>query len=88
MFGLLVVDVIVRGWAGGCAPTPFRVAVGQVASAYYFLHFLVILPWISRIETPLPLPDSISSSVLHGEVAEAAPLGQKKPRRGSVATAG
>jgi ubiquinol-cytochrome c reductase cytochrome b subunit len=80
--------VIILGWAGGFAPTPFRVAVGQIASAYYFLHFLVILPWISRVEKPLPLPDSISSSVLGGDVVEAAPVAQKKPRRGSVATAG
>jgi len=34
------------------------------------------------------LPTSISDSVLHGEEAEAAPAGQTKPRRGSVATAG
>jgi len=47
----------------------------------------VILPLVSRFETTLPLPNSISESVLHGEQAEAAPVGQK-PRRGSVATAG
>jgi len=53
---------------------------------YYFLHILVILPLVSRFETPLPLPSSISESVLHGETAEAAPVGSK-PRRGSAATA-
>jgi ubiquinol-cytochrome c reductase cytochrome b subunit len=62
------------------------VAVSQIASAYYFLHFLVILPLVSRFETPLPLPSSISESVLHGEKAEAAPAGSA-PRGGSVATA-
>jgi len=36
---------------------------------------------------PLPLPSSISESVLHGEEAEAAPAGQAKRRGGSVATA-
>jgi ubiquinol-cytochrome c reductase cytochrome b subunit len=87
-FWLLVIDVLILGWAGGSAPTPARIAVSQLASAYYFLHFLVILPLVSAFETPLPLPKSISDSVLHGEEAEAAPAGQKKPRRGSVATAG
>jgi len=85
-YWLLVLDVVILGWAGGFSPTPLRVAIGQVATAYYFLHFLVVLPLVSRLETPLPLPKSITDSVLHGEAAEAAPLGQP-PRRGSVATA-
>jgi ubiquinol-cytochrome c reductase cytochrome b subunit len=79
--------VILLGWAGGGAPTPLRNAVGQICAAYYFLHFLVILPIVSKFETPLPLPNSITESVLHGEAAEAAPAGQTKKRGGSVATA-
>jgi len=86
-FWLLVVDVIVLGYIGGAPINATRVAIGQFASAYYFLHFLVILPLVSAFETPLPLPNSITESVLHGEVAEAAPAGQTRPRRGSVATA-
>ena len=86
-FFLLVIDVLLLGWAGGGAPTPLRNAIGQVCGAYYFLHFLVILPLVSRLETTLPLPNSISESVLHGETVEAAPAGQKKKRGGSVATA-
>ena len=85
-FWLLVIDVIVLGWVGGSPVKPLTVAVGQIASAYYFLHFLVILPLVSAFETPLPLPRSISESVLHGEEAEAAPIGPK-PRRPKTATA-
>ena len=85
-FWLLVIDVVVLGWAGGGAPTPFRNAIGQICAAYYFLHFLVILPLVSRFETTLPLPNSISESVLHGEAAEAAPLGQATKRGASAAT--
>ena len=86
-FWLLVIDVILLGWAGGGAPTPFRNAIGQISAAYYFLHFLVILPLVSAFETPLPLPRSITHSVLHGEEAEAAPAGGSKPRRTKTATA-
>ena len=43
------------------------VAISQIASAYYFAHFLIILPLVSKFERPLPLPNSISESVLHGE---------------------
>jgi len=87
-FWLLVLDVLILGYIGGAPINWWRVALGQFASAYYFIHFLVILPLVSAFETPLPLPSSISESVLHGETQEAAPLGQNKPRRGSTATAG
>jgi ubiquinol-cytochrome c reductase cytochrome b subunit len=85
-FWVLVIDVIALGWVGGSPVKPLTVAVGQIAAAYYFLHFLVILPLVSAFETPLPLPRSISESVLHGEEAEAAPAGSK-PRRTKTATA-
>ena len=55
------------------------VAISQIAAAYYFAHFLIILPLVSKYETPLPLPNSISESVLHGEKQEAAPIGQTTP---------
>ncbi|HYN45786.1 MAG TPA: cytochrome b, partial [Allosphingosinicella sp.] len=36
-------------------------------------HFLIILPILSMVEKTLPLPNSITESVLHGEAEEAAP---------------
>jgi ubiquinol-cytochrome c reductase cytochrome b subunit len=74
-----VLDVVVLTWAGGSVPTPLVVAVSQLATAYYFAHFLIILPLVSKFERPLPLPNSISESVLHGEQQEAAPIGQTAP---------
>ena len=50
-FWLLVVDVVILGYVGGAPITPFRTALGQAAAAYYFLHFLVILPLVSTFET-------------------------------------
>src|SRR5687768_6081196 len=79
-FWILLIDIALLGWAGGSPATPTVVAVSQVATAYYFLHFLVILPLVSSFERPLPLPDSITSSVLHGEKQEAAPAGMPTPR--------
>jgi ubiquinol-cytochrome c reductase cytochrome b subunit len=87
-FWILVLDVILLGYIGGAPISPRNIALGQAAAAYYFLHFLVILPLVSKFETTLPLPSSITDSVLHGEAAEAAPAGQSKPRGGSVVTAG
>jgi ubiquinol-cytochrome c reductase cytochrome b subunit len=84
-FWILVVDVLVLGWVGGSPVKPLTVAVGQIAATYYFLHFLVILPLISKFETPLPLPNSISESVLHGEKQESAPAGSGQPGVTTVA---
>ena len=76
-FWLLVVDILILGTCGVKPPEGGWVLLGQLSSAYYFAHFLIILPIVSRIERPLPLPNSISESVLHGEAQEAAPIGQQ-----------
>ena len=66
----LVIDVAVLGYCGGSpAEEPF-VMISQIASIYYFLHFLVILPIVSSIEQPEPLPFSITEAVL-GKDAQA-----------------
>jgi len=40
------------------------VMISQIASIYYFAHFLIILPLVSSIEKPEPLPFSITEGVL------------------------
>ncbi|MEJ6595475.1 cytochrome b/b6 [Parasphingorhabdus sp.] len=62
-FVILVIDVLVLGYCGGApAAEPF-VMISQLAAAYYFAHFLIILPLLSRLEKPEPLPNSITESV-------------------------
>ncbi len=61
---VFVVDVVVLGYVGGKPPSGMNVVIGQVCTAYYFLHFLVILPILGKMEKPLPLPESISNPVL------------------------
>jgi ubiquinol-cytochrome c reductase cytochrome b/c1 subunit len=65
-FWLLVIDCVVLGYIGGQVAEEPYVTIGQIATLYYFLHFLVILPVLGLIEKPLPLPKSISESVLGG----------------------
>jgi ubiquinol-cytochrome c reductase cytochrome b subunit len=74
-FWILVGAVLVLGWCGGLPPQEPYVMISQLATMYYFAHFLIILPLLSVLERTLPLPNSISESVLHGEEAEAAPYG-------------
>jgi ubiquinol-cytochrome c reductase cytochrome b subunit len=72
-FLILILDVVVLGYCGGSPAEEPYVMISQVATAYYFAHFLIILPILSIVERTKPLPNSISESVLHGEAAEAAP---------------
>ena len=60
----LIIDAIVLGYCGGSpAEEPF-VMISQIAAIYYFAHFLIILPIVSAIERPDPLPFSITEAVL------------------------
>ncbi len=63
MYGLLPC-IAILGYCGGAAAEEPFVMISQLASAYYFAHFLIILPIISRIERTDPLPNSITEAVL------------------------
>ncbi len=63
-FWVLVADVILLGYCGGKPAEEPYLMISQLASMYYFLHFFVIVPLVSSIERPDPLPFSITESVL------------------------
>jgi len=63
-FWFLVVDCLVLGYVGANPPEGFLVWLGRIATLYYFFHFVILLPLLSKIETPLPLPNSIAEAVL------------------------
>ncbi len=63
---VLLLALVTLGLVGAHRPEGVWVALGRLATAYYFLHFLVILPILGKLETPLPLPVSISKPVLGG----------------------
>ncbi len=70
-FVVLVVDVLILGYCGGSPAEEPYLIISQIAAIYYFLHFLVILPIVSSIERPDPLPFSITEAVL-GKDAQSA----------------
>ena len=72
-FGLIPAMLVLFYCGGAPAEEPF-VMLSQIATAYYFLHFLVVLPIISMIEKPEPLPYSITEAVLGED--KAAVLGE------------
>ncbi len=61
---IFVAVVVLLGVCGNKPPEGIWVVLGRVATAYYFLHFLVLLPIVGKLEKPLPLPESISRPVV------------------------
>ncbi len=70
-FWILLLDIAVLGYCGGKPASEPFVMISQLATVYYFAHFLIILPILSWVEKTTPLPNSISESVLGAEAAEA-----------------
>jgi ubiquinol-cytochrome c reductase cytochrome b/c1 subunit len=66
---VLVIDVIILGWCGANPPAGFFIPLSQLATVYYFFHFLILLPILGKIERPLPLPPSIADAVLKKKAA-------------------
>jgi ubiquinol-cytochrome c reductase cytochrome b subunit len=63
-FALFVVACIGLGYLGGKPAEGIYVMWAQICTAYYFAFFLIILPLLGLLETPKPLPRSISEAVL------------------------
>ncbi len=63
-FWMLVADCVLLTYAGGKPPEGTWLFLSRIGAAYYFLHFLVVVPLVGRFENPLPLPFSISEPAL------------------------
>ena len=63
-FWLLVISFIGLAYLGAKPPEGWYVIWARIFSIYYFVYFIVLLPLLGLIETPLPMPNSITESVL------------------------
>ncbi|KJV55518.1 cytochrome b [Orientia chuto str. Dubai] len=58
-FWLFIINCLVLGYIGGKPAEEPYLTISRLAATYYFLHFLVLVPFISRYEKTLPLPSKI-----------------------------
>ena len=65
-YWILVLDVLVLGYMGAMPAEGLYLLIARVATAYYFIHFLIILPLLGKKEKTLPIPLSITEPVLGG----------------------
>ena len=63
-FWIFVAVCLGLGYLGAKPAEGGYVIASQILTFYYFAHFLIILPLLSRFEKTRPLPNSISESVL------------------------
>jgi ubiquinol-cytochrome c reductase cytochrome b subunit len=65
-YWILVIDVLVLGYVGAMPAEGLYLLIARVATGYYFIHFLIILPILGFREKTIPLPLSITDPVLGG----------------------
>jgi ubiquinol-cytochrome c reductase cytochrome b/c1 subunit len=68
-FWIFAVVCIGLGWLGSKPAEGTYVYAARVLTAYYFMHFLIILPLLGVFETTKPVPSSISADVLKGKAS-------------------
>jgi ubiquinol-cytochrome c reductase cytochrome b/c1 subunit len=73
-FWIFVVVAVVLGWLGAQPPEGIYVVAGRILTACYFAYFLIVLPILSRIETPRAVPNSIADDVLAKSGSLAKPM--------------
>ena len=64
MFWVFLVDCVALTWLGAKPAEGIYVVLSRLCTAYYFFHFIILLPVLSIFETPRSLPKSISKPVL------------------------
>ena len=62
-FWIFVVTCILLGWLGSKPPEGLYVIVARILTIWYFAHFLIVLPLLGLLETPRPLPNSITEAL-------------------------
>ena len=72
-FWIFFADCLILGWIGASPPdalfmdTVPLLIIGQIATAYYFLHFVLVFPLLGWFERPRMVPESISARVVAAE---------------------
>ncbi len=63
-FWIFVVVCLLLGWLGSKPAEGIYTIASRILTAYYFFHFLILLPILSRIEKARTVPNSIADDVL------------------------
>jgi ubiquinol-cytochrome c reductase cytochrome b/c1 subunit len=73
-FWIFVVVCVLLGYLGSQPPEGIYVIAGRILTVCYFSYFLILLPLLSRIEKPRPVPNSIADDVIAKYGSKTAPM--------------
>jgi len=79
-YWLFIINMLALGYLGVQNPEGIYLILGRTCTAWYFIHFLIIIPLLNVIETPKALPKSISDPIFSSgssEMGATTPRGQK-----------
>jgi len=54
-FWLFIISCIFLGWAGGQAPEGTALIISRIATVYYFIFFIILMPTLGKIEIHTPI---------------------------------
>ncbi len=63
-FWVFLLNAVTLGWCGSQLAEGLPLILSRIGTFWYFFHLLVILPVLGWVETPKPLPASISQPVM------------------------
>ena len=63
-FFIFVLDCLLLGYLGAQVPEGIYLLLSRVSTFYYFAFFVLIMPALSRLERPNPMPIGISNPAL------------------------
>ncbi len=63
-YWIFLVNCIALGYLGSQNPEGLFLVASRICTAYYFIHFLMVLPILGLVEKPKPIPESITKAVL------------------------
>lgn len=62
-FALFILNALVLGYCGANPPEGAFILISRISTGFYFGYFLILLPFISLVEKPKPLPTSLSKPI-------------------------
>ena len=62
-FWVLAATCVLLGWLGSQPPDGGYLIFARVLTIWYFAHFLIVLPLLSLVERPKPLPPSFTAAI-------------------------
>ena len=65
-YWFLIADVLILGYVGAMPAEGLYLLIARIGTAYYFAHFLIILPILGYKEKTLDVPLSLTDPVLGG----------------------